>query len=161
MLRGHLQAAARMVAHDLADVGRAAERQVHANARGHGRPLHARLLPHGLEQPDQRAVIGRQHWDRSPAKGSSPGGIFRASRAASNSCVHVRRRAAQIADRARETGLTDQAADLGQDRVGKLRLCTMRPSWTAIEQNAQPPKQPRTIWIESLTTAKAGICSFP
>ena len=26
-----------------------------------------------------------------------------------------------------------------------------------IEQNAQPPKQPRMIWIESLTTSKAGI----
>ena len=42
-----------------------------------------------------------------------------------------------------------------------LRLWTMRPSWTAIEQNAQPPKQPRIIWIESLTTAKAGICRPP
>ena len=38
-----------------------------------------------------------------------------------------------------------------------LRLWMMRPSWTVIEQNAQPPKQPRMIWTESFTTSKAGI----
>ena len=42
-----------------------------------------------------------------------------------------------------------------------LRLWMMRPSWTVIEQNAQPPKQPRMIWIESLTTSKAGIRCRP
>ena len=29
------------------------------------------------------------------------------------------------------------------------RLWMIRPSWAVIEQNAQPPKQPRMIWIES------------
>ena len=39
----------------------------------------------------------------------------------------------------------------------RLRLWMMRPSWTVIEQNVQPPKQPRMIWIESFTTSNAGI----
>ena len=30
----------------------------------------------------------------------------------------------------------------------------IRPSWAVIEQNVQPPKHPRMIWIESLIDAK-------
>ena len=34
-----------------------------------------------------------------------------------------------------------------------LRLWMIRPSWAVIEQNVQPPKQPRMIWIECLITS--------
>ena len=33
----------------------------------------------------------------------------------------------------------------------------IRPSWAVIEQNVQPPKQPRMICTESFTTSYAGI----
>src|SRR5580704_5485051 len=39
------------------------------------------------------------------------------------------------------------------------RDCMMRPWWAVIEQNVQPPKQPRMIVTESLIISKAGIGS--
>src|SRR5438270_13593650 len=39
------------------------------------------------------------------------------------------------------------------------RDCMMRPWWAVIEQNVQPPKQPRMIVTESLIISNAGIGS--
>ncbi len=42
-----------------------------------------------------------------------------------------------------------------------LRLWMIRPSCAVIEQNVQPPKQPRMIWTESFTTSNAGMRLLP
>ena len=41
------------------------------------------------------------------------------------------------------------------------RLWMIRPSWAVIEQNVQPPKQPRMICTLFSTTSKAGIRAAP
>jgi hypothetical protein len=41
------------------------------------------------------------------------------------------------------------------------RLWMIRPSWAVIEQNVQPPKQPRMICTLVSTTSKAGIRAAP
>ena len=116
MLRGDLQQAAGVMAGDVADVGRAAERQVHADARGHQRLLHARLPPRRLQQPDQRPMIGGQpRADRRP-EAAQPPALLAHFRLRAAHLVHVGGRAAEVADRAREAGLRGHAADFLQDR---------------------------------------------
>ena len=145
MFGGDFQQAAGVVAGNLADEGRAAQGKVHANARGHQRLLHARLPPRGLQQLDQRPVVGRQHAGKSTA------------------CRQLsRRHLSRISGREqfmpymlavgppRSLIVPEKSGDSAMRPISAridsgLRLWMMRPSWTVIEQNAQPPKQPRQI----------------
>ena len=75
--------------------------------------------------------------------------------------IHVGRRPADVADHALELRDLRASRRISASTDSRLRLWMTRPSWAVIEQKVQPPKQPRMIWIESLTTSKAGIFCSP
>ena len=70
--------------------------------------------------------------------------------------VHVGRRAADVGDDARELGVLPHPPQLVRTDSCE-RDWMIRPWCAVIEQNVQPPKQPRMIVTESLTTSYAGI----
>ena len=116
MFGSDLQQAARVMPSDLADIFGALHRQVHADARGHQRLLHARLQPRGFEQPQERSVIGRQERADFRAKAACPPAFFPCFRPRTVHLIHIGRRAAEVADRAGEVGLLGHAANLCENR---------------------------------------------
>ena len=113
-----------------------------------------------FKQSHQRPVIGGQQRADRRVQAAQPPALLAHLRPRAVHLVHVGRRAAEVADRAREIGLARPCGGSRRGSTASLRLWMMRPSWAVIEQNVQPPKQPRMIWIESFTTSKAGIrCS--
>ncbi len=102
---------------DLANVLRALHGQVHANARGHQRLLHARLPPRGIEQFASAAHGRSPIAGRSSGAGSLAAGIFRVPRAASNSSPYMLAvgppRSLTVPEK---SGSSAHASDFRQDR---------------------------------------------
>ena len=64
--------------------------------------------------------------------------------------VHVRGRPADVADDALELRVGRHLRDFVAGPTPASAIWMMRPWWAVIEQNVQPPKQPRMIVTESL-----------
>ena len=85
MFGGDLQQSAGMMFGDLGDILRAAQGQIHADARGHQDLFYARLLLRGLHQSNERPMIGRQQRADRRMQAALTAGIFRALPAGSSS----------------------------------------------------------------------------
>ena len=150
---GDLEQAAGVMLGQLVDVLAAPQGKVHAHARGHEDLLYARLLPGRRinsisgpwSVPSSWQIVGWTQLSRRHLRRDlGPRAVH---------LVHVRRRAADVADRRREKSGSPAMRRISSSTDSRLRLWMIRPSWAVIEQNVQPPKQPRMICIESFTTS--------
>ena len=111
------QVAADVVGHQFLDIGRRLHREIVAHAGGDHHLLHARQRTRFAVEADQRFVARVQvrantgiDARRPPARAFDRGILARHP-------VHVRRRAADVADRALEVGRGGDAFQLGEDRA--------------------------------------------
>ena len=108
------------------------------------------IFADSLHQLDQRAVVGAEQLADRRMDAREPLALRLDLGPRAAHLVHVRRRPADVADDALELRVGRHLVAL-RCRIDSCdRDWMIRPWWAVIEQNVQPPKQPRMIVTESL-----------
>ena len=122
VLRGDLQAAARVVFGELGHVLRRELCQVHADARTHQHLANAGHFADVFHQSDQRAVVGAQELADGRVDARQPPALGLHLRPGAAHRVHVRGRPADVADNALEPRIGGELFDLGHHRFRRAAL---------------------------------------
>mgnify|MGYP003693654265 CR=1 FL=1 len=132
-------------------------REIHADAGGDVHLLHAGHRARRAQQLDRGPVVGAEQLaHRRVDAGEPPAHRLDVGLRAAHP-VHVRRRPAEVGDVARRSPASRRARAPRRGSTRAQRDWIARPWCMVIEQNVQPPKQPRMICTESWIVCQAGI----